>query len=381
MDAMKLFVSGGTGTLGSAFAMAAAERGHEVVLGVRGRGRVRADRRSVIMPKPRREAMKVVSIDVSLPLWGVEEAIGEVLADIDVVVNCAGVTDWAASWRELHAANVMGPIEAVRLANAIADVSRRPIAVVHIGSASAAAPDSSGLVPEGLRPLSPHASSYERSKWAGERAFLQKDLSALQRIVVRVPMLVSADAHDKWPRRQGLSALIELADRGWRLLPCNPTARVDALPRDIAANCIIDVIENQTEAPSRAVYHAVLGETAPSMRTVIEALNDLRRSQGLPRLLAVPVPARALTDWSASLDRLVRLPRRSRNRLIGLRYVADERIFARDRFAALVGTAHVPALTAIDIASRVHRAPTMASHCQIGEPPRSDDSFGLYHGF
>lgn len=346
---MTVLVSGPTGQLGSALVEALPE---ESLLLVRERpGRVDGRMRAVV-PGWRGRADRLLVGDVQAPSWGID--VDALAPDVDCVINAAGVTDWAAGPDELHAANVLGAVRAVHLAGELSRRSGRDVRVVHVGSVFAIG--GRDIVPEAPGPLPSGATSYERSKWSGERAFLAgPPPPGVRRAVVRVSALV-AGTDGRRARLQGLEGFLarSVAARQ-RTIPHRRGARLDLVPRDVAAASLLAFAGG--DWPDATVAHVALGERAPSVESVVALLNDALRARGEPPLRLRAVPAPLVRRASEALDHTLDLPRRSRNLVIGLRYLTEVRTAARARFAAIAGTDALPSLEGVDLASLLLGAP------------------------
>ncbi len=336
---MKLLVAGLTGQLGTAVQDVAAQRGLRLV-GIRRPG------------SPRRLAGPAVDAelvgDVRAPDWGLDaEALDGPASGVDAVLNLAADTDWAGSPRALFATNALGAGHGFRLTRELGRRAGRPIPYVYTGSVYVAG-DAVGEIAERLAPPGVARTAYERSKWSAERNLLDeaRGCAGAPLLIARMPALIGDSRTGRTQRRDSLYLL---ADR-WDALPggfipAMRDARVDALPRDLAAAALLDAVDAVCDRPppEPLICHLGLGEDAPTLRGLLAAARALggQRSRGEPRV--VTVSGRALLWASLNLDRFAALGRADHNTLIGLRYVGLDRVFSRPAAARLLG-ARLPAV-------------------------------------
>jgi hypothetical protein len=129
-----------------------------------------------------------------------------------------------------------------------------------------------------------------------------------------------------------------LDDLPFGLLPLSRGGRIDMLHRDVAAELLLDVLRRLHAAPPEAaeIVHVCAGESAPLTEAVFAALDsvDLAHRRRRPRTFRIPTGAVLAT--SEQLRRYHDVPRKWNNMLIGLRYLALDRIFERSRTATLL---------------------------------------------
>ncbi|WP_171069256.1 SDR family oxidoreductase [Actinomadura geliboluensis] len=335
---MRLLVAGATGQLGAGLLETAAEAGCTVVplLRVPARGR-RAGRLQAPDPAVVGEP---VHGDVRSPRWGMDDAaVRRLAAEADAVVSLAGETDWAGRAADLHTTHVLGAEHGYRLARELAALSGRRVPYLYAGSAYAAG-GAVGEIAEVPYQRRADRTVYEQAKWLAERRLAELAADDAPLLVVRLCALVGSSATGRTLRR---NSLYMLADR-WDdlpggVLPAMPAARVDALPRDVAARALLRAVRRLAGAPDAGplICHLGLGEAAPSVRGLLDAAftADPERFRRPPRV--VSVTARQLVWTSQNAHRFLPLAPAARNALIGLRYVGLDRVFARPRLAALLG--------------------------------------------
>jgi nucleoside-diphosphate-sugar epimerase len=279
---------------------------------------------------------RVLAGDVTAPRWGLDEH-RSALGDVDCILHLAAETNWSAPWRQLYGTNVGAVHEAVALAGALAAEHGHEVTVVAIGSALATY-GSAPWVGEHRHPLYERALPYERSKWQGEGALLDGPPPAgVRRALVRVTSVIGDAGQPGRGRRQGPYLLLDAAARtGRRWLVANPRARVDLVPRDLAAAALVELVARRDRLTDGFIGHLCLGETAPTVATLVAALNDGQRLLGRPPFRLLPLPESGMLRGVDAAARLVPLADRNRNSLLALRYVALERLFGRERLGALL---------------------------------------------
>ncbi|MFB4309964.1 SDR family oxidoreductase [Actinomadura sp. GTD37] len=345
---MRLLVAGATGQLGAGLLETMADEGCTMVplLRVPAGGR----RTGRLGPHDPALVGEPVHGDVRSPRWGLGEAAVRRLArEADAVVNLAGETDWAGRAGDLYTTHVLGAEHGYLLARELAALSGRRVPYVYAGSAYAAG-GAVGEIAELPYPRRADRTVYEQAKWLAERSLAELAAEDAPLLILRVCALVGSAATGRTLRR---NSLYMLADR-WDdlpggVLPAMPAARVDALPRDVAARTLLRAVRRLAEAPDAGrpgwappdagplICHLGLGESAPSVRGLLDAAftADPERFRRPPRV--VSVTARQIVWTSQNAHRFLPLAPAARNALIGLRYVGLDRVFARPRLAALLG--------------------------------------------
>jgi nucleoside-diphosphate-sugar epimerase len=349
---VKLLVAGLTGQLGTAVReLAGAPDADTTALRL-----VALRRHGSPRSLPSGEVDSVVSGDVRQPGWGLtDEALAGPTADVDAVVNLAADTNWAGGVRDLFATNALGAVHGYHLAGELSRRAGRPVPYVYAGSVYVAG-GAVGEIPERLAPPGGDRTAYERSKWLAERRLISEasDLDQPPLLIARLPALIGDSRTGRTLRR---NSLYMLADR-WDelpggLLPAMRDARVDMLPRDLAAAVLVRAVRAvvQRLPAEPLICHLGLGETAPSLRSLLAAARTAggQRGRGEPRV--VTVGARALLWSSLNADRFLPLSQSAHNALIGLRYVGLDRVFSRPVLASLLG-GDLPAVD-IDVLARL----------------------------
>ncbi|MQY03733.1 SDR family oxidoreductase [Actinomadura macrotermitis] len=327
---MRLLVAGMTGQLGAGIAEVLPPDVTVVP--------VLRDRSAARHPVPPELRETAVRGDVLRPGWGLAEDDLAALArdGVDAVVNLAGETNWAGRSADLIRTNVLGAEHGYGLAR------RFGVPYVYASSIYVAGA-MLGTVPEAPLPSGGDRTAYEQSKWLAEQRLWQlaAEPGAVPLLVTRVCALVGNSVTGKTLKR---SSLYLLADR-WNdlpagILPVMRGALVDALPRDQAAEVLLRAVRAMADRrPDRPlVCHLGTGGTAPSVRGLLDAAHalDPDRFRREPRTL--PIAGRPMAWLTQNADRFAALDPSWHNALIGLRYVACERVFPRAVLAGLVGS-------------------------------------------
>jgi nucleoside-diphosphate-sugar epimerase len=345
---VKLLVAGLTGQLGTALRELAGAPEPARLVALRREGSPRA--------LPAGEVEAVVTGDVRRPRWGLDDdALAGPAADVDAVVDLAADTNWAGGVRDLFATNALGAVHGYHVAQELTRRAGRPVPYVYAGSVYVAG-GTVGEVPERLAAPAGDRTAYERSKWLAERQLISEagDPDRPPLLIARMPALVGDSRTGRTLRRNSLYLLTDhWTDLPGGVLPAMRDARVDALPRDVAAEALLRAVRavvERTPGPP-LICHLGLGETAPSLRGLLAAARTAggQRGKGEPRL--VTVGARALLWTSLNADRFLPLGQSDHNALIGLRYIGLDRVFSRPVLASLLGD-DLPAVD-VDVLARL----------------------------
>ncbi len=345
---MRLLISGITGQLGIALAELCRDTEVELIPVVRGQRHGR-------MPLGRSHpelADGAVLGDVRSARWGLSDpSIDRLAGTVDALVNLAGQTNWAGSGRDLYAVNVLGARNGAELAGLLARRGDRPVPYCYASSIFVAG-GRLGVVPETVSGPDGHRTAYEHSKWTAERELVAACRGARHGepdlLIARVGALLGDSRTGATLRRNSLYLLAERwDDLPGRVLPVMSGARVDALPRDHAAACLLQAVgvlvrrargEGSGGAPAGEplIVHLSSGEQAPTTAALLEAARSIspQRFQRWVRLL--PVSAAQVLWLSANAERHLPLSQAWRNSAIGLRYVGLDRVMDRTRLASLV---------------------------------------------
>lgn len=356
MSGLTILVAGLTGQLGHGVVARAADHDVELVPLVRPVGRrTGAERVRRLFRDAPELAGRTLEGDVGAPLWGLSQtAVAELAGRVDVVLDLAAETNWAARGRELARVNVAGALNALALARELGDGPGAASPVLCYASSIHAAGALEGLVPE--QPLGPDGrrTPYEHSKWLAERALLDpvRCADGPPVVIARIGGLVGDSRTGATVRRNSLYMLTnpDYLPPG-RLLPVARGGRVDMLPRDEAGDLLLRLVgaARREAATTTEIVHVCAGESAPTTASLLEALRSADALGAVRGPRPVRVPA-AVTTWlSEHVDRVQSLSVARRNAVVGLRYLAFDRRFERARLRDRVGDP-LPQVTADGLA-------------------------------
>lgn len=365
---MRILVAGITGQLGRGLVEVAADRDVEIVPLARRVGRRDAATRVRRTLRAGELAERTIEGDVSAPYWGLDRfSLRELAGSVDVVLNLAGETNWAAPTRRLVAVNALGATHGHAVARALAGSGEPPLYCY--ASSIHAAGAVLGQVPEVPFGALARRTPYEHAKWLAERRLLDpvRVADGPPVVIARIGGLVGNSATGETAKRNSLYMLADRLDLlPGGVLPLVRRGRVDMLPRDVAADLLLGLLEHARERPPATplIAHVCAGEAAPTAEALLAALRGLDGGAvRVPR--SVRMPARPVVWASQNFDRVSELSLAQRNALIGLRYVALDRWFERRRLAAAVG-GPLPAPSADELARLAFERPLRAP----AAPPR-----------
>lgn len=341
---LNLLVSGATGQLGAGMFEADDTAGPwQASLLLRPRGAKSANERAQQLALSRPGSVTaVLAGDITKRAWGLDDDQLDALADsVDAVVNLGGDTRWVAPERDLQAGNVVGALQGYALAERLQQIARRPIPYVQVSSVFVA-PAEEARIPEAPSPRHGGRTPYEHSKWMAEQSLLARAgrRGSAPLVIARVAALVGNSTTGATVRRNSLYLLADTWSKSPRgVVPLARGARVDALPREVAADWLLRAARAAVAEPSSdpVVVHVACGDAAPATAALFEVARALgsRVGQSVPR--AVTMPVRAIVWGCENVQHLGLLSTANRSALIGLRYVALQRVFENGRLASLIG--------------------------------------------
>lgn len=338
---MKILVSGATGQLAAGLLEASEERdGFEFVLASRGtRRRAAKSRVSRAHPDHQELANSTLDIDVQEPYWGLDDLAVDELSDIDVVLNLAAETNWAASRSRHIAVNTIGADAGLQLSRRIASHHRRRVLYCYASSIHAAGART-GRIPEEAFTADAQRTPYEQSKWLAEEMLLNVPREDdVQVLVVRIGGLVGNSLTGATAKR---NSLYMLADRWGEfplgVLPVARSGRVDMMPRDFIGGMLLELLESVFEHAHQidTPVHLCAGDTAPTAEALFAVVRSLDVDGLLPDVNPLYVPGSSVLFASRQLERVAKVPASWQNLLIGVRYLSIDRVFDRAKAAALI---------------------------------------------
>jgi thioester reductase-like protein len=243
-----------------------------------------------------RSHVQAVEGDVTEARLGLDrERYAEIARAVDCVVHAGAVTNFVAPMDQICRSNVAGTRNIVELARASeADLVHVSTAFVHADASFVSCKELSASAPG--EPPKPYEGTraYINSKRDGEAVVRD---SGVPHVVVRPSIVLGDSESGEISEFQGLHVLAGLVVKGkLPMLPSDPEARIDFLPRDTVADAIGALLE---AGRREGEYWITAGERAP---TVEQALNAARRFA--ERLDGDPAMPRFMEP--DSVDRLIR---------------------------------------------------------------------------
>lgn len=358
---MKILLAGVTGQLGHGVVELAASRGVTVVPVVRGIQRLDGPGRVARTFRDRTDlAGAALTGDVTAPLWGLrDDDLDRIAGEIDAVVNVAAETNFGAPRHRLHAVNVAGGLHGLEVARQLHARHPRCAAYIHASSVFVAG-GRTGNIPEAPLPPGPDRTEYEHTKWLAEHYLLERarEADGVAVGIARIGGLLGDSRTGRTAKRNSLYRLVDSSLLPWRLLPAPVRGRVDMLPRDEAARMLLDVTGGvlRLSSPEPQIVHVCAGEDAPTLREVLKALDRLDPLGTVRRPRALPVPPRWIFRLSTDVPRALNLSMPKANMVVGMRYFALDRVFARSRLARFARSP-LPCPSAETIARLAFRLP------------------------
>ena len=257
-----------------------------------GRERVRAALRGVGRASIDERRIRVVCGDLARARLGVSDAVwASLAADVDAVIHNGAVVHFGLGSRQLHAPNVGGTLEVLRLAAA-----GRVKPVLHVSTKGVFSPrawpgDGSILEDAPLRPMDTHALGYQHTKWAAEQLVAAARERGIPTAVVR-PGRIGGDL------RSGVMPEDDLLVRFLRScveLGAAPDVGgvVETMPVDVVSRAIVTLLDRPIWGRTFHLMHPTPLPLANAVERIVRAGHD----QAL-----LPYPA-----WRARLrDRVAR---------------------------------------------------------------------------
>jgi nucleoside-diphosphate-sugar epimerase len=346
--AVRFFLTGGTGFLGSHIAVRLLREGYRVRLLARSDNhRPAADRvREILdwfgLPAADRRGLDVAEGDITRPGLGLRpEALAEALRETDEVIHCASNTSFSERKRaEIEAVNGGG------LANVLDFARRSGARFFHHVSTAFVAGRAAGTCLERLtRPPGFH-NPYEETKWLGESAAESACRDAGLRLSIYRPSIVYGDSRtgrsllfnaiyypvraalvlkdlfEKDIRERGGKKASEMgvrleADGSIRLpmrIETVPQGGINVIPVDFFADAFMALLEG---APEGGIFHIVNGG-AKRIEDIIDYSSRLFRLSGIRACPAAEFAASSRNPLEALYDHSIEAYRP---------YMRDTRIF------------------------------------------------------
>lgn len=351
---MRILLAGSTGQLGVGCLETALDLDVAIVPLARAVGASGARERLARHAAPEC-AETAVTGDVTAPDWGLPgDEVERLAGEVDAVVNVAAETSWAAPERRLFGVNVLGAVHGYDLARRLSERAGRAVPYCYASTIFTAG-GMRGRIPETRLPSDAHRTAYEQTKWLGEEALLERRGDGYPPLAIaRIGGLLGNSVTGARAKSNSLYLIAEHWRRSPRVFPLAPNGRIDVLPRDVAARCLLGAVTAFAGEPDRGaatIFHVCAGEAAHTAAVLFRTLEAADQTGSIPRPRLLPVPGGALQWWSENADRIRSMNAGEHNRAVGMRYLAIDRIFERSTLARLIGSP-LPAPSA-DVVARM----------------------------
>ncbi|MEN3610691.1 SDR family oxidoreductase [Plantactinospora sp. ZYX-F-223] len=259
---------------------------------------------------------RAVRGDVTRPWLGLHRSrYAELASSVDVVLHCAGVTDFTADDDTMRTQNVRGTEQIVRFA---ADAGARLVfsSTAFVARHELARP---ARTEEPGGTVDPRR--YLASKLAAEEVVRRSGLPAA---IARISVVIGDSAGGETSRFQGLHSTTSAIMRSLLpVLPFSPGATVDVLPRDLVAEALVALALPPTPSTGPAAeYWITAGAAAPTVQRLVDLVVARCGELGLPVSLPRFAPP-------AMVERVIRpvfidpLPAKQRRRFANLMALAS----------------------------------------------------------
>ncbi|MGI5506422.1 SDR family oxidoreductase [Lentzea sp. CA-135723] len=214
--------------------------------------------------------------DLAAPGLGLDPATARgLVAEVDVVVHCAAVTDFGAGATTTDELNVVGTA-------GVLDFARRADATVHYLSTAFVARN--GMTRGRTNEGGADPADYLTSKLAAEQLVRDSGVAAT---IVRPSVVIGDSETGAISKFQGLHSLALAVLKGaLPLLPLDQRAHIDFVPQDHLADALTALIDNNVRAGE---YWVTAGEAALFTQAMIDIVTDEAVRIGLsltpPRLV------------------------------------------------------------------------------------------------
>lgn len=235
------------------------------------------------LPRGRTQA---VHGDLTQPILGIDRVVYRGLAEqVDAIIHCAAVTDFAAGAQASSELNVRGTEHLLEFA---ADAN----ATFHYVSTAFVARDDKTRTQIGEAAANP--TDYLVSKRRAEQLVRG---ASVPTTIVRPSVVIGDSRTGEAAKFQGLHSLTNaVLKNALPLLPLDPDARIDFVPQDVVARAIAGLVNDDVDAGE---YWVTAGDAAMTVRRMIDTAVTAGQQLGID-----VVPPRLVQP--AMIDRLVR---------------------------------------------------------------------------
>lgn len=191
-----------------------------------------------------------LSGDICSPDFGLTEEQIDSLSSIDCLVHSAALTDFTAE------ADVLSEINTTGLQHAIALAKKLNIHLIYISTAFVQGRDGHAL------------NNYENSKRQAE-LLLSESLDKVT--LVRPSVIIGDTKLGIMPKKQGMHTLLKLAVKEViPVMPGDANALVDVVPRDVVAESILTIVDNQLKGE----YWVTAGKSSSTLKQMMTMSQD-----------------------------------------------------------------------------------------------------------
>jgi len=188
--------------------------------------------------------------NICVPDFGLSEAQINSLGSLDFLIHSAALTDFTAD------ADVLSEINMAGLEHAIALAKKLNVHLIYISTAFVKGRDGHAL------------NNYEDSKRQAEQ-LLNKSLNKVT--VVRPSVIIGDTKLGIMPKKQGMHNMLKLAIKEViPVIPGDAKALVDVVPRDVVAESILTIVDNQLKGE----YWITAGTNSSTLKEMMSMTQD-----------------------------------------------------------------------------------------------------------
>ncbi|MEM9284900.1 MAG: SDR family oxidoreductase [Pseudomonadota bacterium] len=249
MTGRTVLITGAAGLLGGELTGQLVARGYQVIGLVNRNPEICRNDHSVV------EGVRTIKGDITAPRFGLDEGAWSALAaDVELIVHCAAITDFAAEWDLHQAVNVDGTRHVLDLAEA-ADAG-----LVHVSTAYVCGDREGAILESELEAGQGFTNGYEKSKNQAER--LVRD-SAVPYAIARPSIVLGNHAEGRTRSFDTIYPIIKVLTEGRvTVMPALPSATLDIVPIDYVCDGIVCMVERFDEAKGQT-FHLVGSSPMP----------------------------------------------------------------------------------------------------------------------
>ncbi len=239
---MRIFLTGGTGLLGGALVGSLLDARHDLCLLMRGKGSV-----TDMDGRDRSDEVSWVNGDITLLDFGMETVPDE----IDLLIHCAALTDFAAHQADYDATNIAGTVHAIDLARAWG------CPLLHVSTAYVCGRQDGVIAEAPLGDQNDFTNGYEASKAAAERIVMAAVGQGLVAAIARPSIIVGRHSDGKISQMDNFYQLFRLMGSGkLGAIPAHEDAVFNFVPIDHVVAGLVAMAEDMPSFAGEAVHLA-----------------------------------------------------------------------------------------------------------------------------